>query len=583
MKKRIPFHYAVIGAFALCCVQPVIGTNLLAGPAENAWVTKTMKKMTIEEKVGQMVTWEFTGNFFSRDSDYLKDLRSLIINHKIGSFILFGGSAYETAHLTNALQGMAKLPLLFASDLERGLGNQVGGSTLFPPLMALGAANSEELAYQMGRITALEARAMGIHMTYAPVVDVNNNPDNPIINTRSAGEDPDLVSRLAIAFIKGSQANGLIATAKHFPGHGDTDQDSHILLPTIRGDRTRLDQVELSTFKRAIDSGVQAVMTAHLYVPALDPRPNLPATLSRLIMTDLLRNELGFKGLLVTDAMNMGGVTKAYSPEDAALKAILAGVDMVLLPPEPARVVSFLVRAARTGEIPASRINESVRRILEAKARLGLDRNRLVDINSLDLRVASKANLAQAYLTFESAATLVKNEANALPLPDMGKKIAVFSLNSDQGDYFAGRAFAEAIKKGYPETQVFYADAGTGQDALEEAAGKASGADAFVFALFSTVRARKGSVDLDPKHIRLVRQFAEGPAPVIAVSFGSPYFLRNFPEISAYLCLYRNTPQTQEIAARALFGEVELKGRLPVSLPALYPFGHGILFPKKNK
>ena len=248
MKKRIPFHYAVIGAFALCCVQPVIGPNLLAGPAENAWVTKTMKKMTIEEKVGQMVTWEFTGNFFSRDSDYLKDLRSLIINHKIGSFILFGGSAYETAHLTNALQGMAKLPLLFASDLERGLGNQVGGSTLFPPLMALGAANSEELAYQMGRITALEARAMGIHMTYAPVVDVNNNPDNPIINTRSAGEDPDLVSRLAIAFIKGSQANGLIATAKHFPGHGDTDQDSHILLPTIRGDRTRLDQVELSTF-----------------------------------------------------------------------------------------------------------------------------------------------------------------------------------------------------------------------------------------------------------------------------------------------------------------------------------------------
>jgi len=548
--------------------------------SQDEWVAKTLKKMTLEDKIGQMVAWQFSGNFYNRDSDDLAELRSLIVSYKIGGLILFGGTAFETAHLTNSLQSWARIPLLISSDLERGLGNQVSGATLFPPLMAIGAADSDELAYQMGKTTAVEARAMGIHMTYAPVVDVNINPDNPIINTRSIGEDPEMVSRLAISFIRGCQENGLIATAKHFPGHGDTSEDSHTLLPTIQAERSQLDQVELLTFKRTIEAGVQAVMTAHLYVPALDPTPNLPATLSFPIMTDLLRKELGFKGLLVTDAMRMGGITNAYSSEEAALKSILAGVDIVLLPPDPGRVVQFLVEAARSGKIPPSRINDSVKRILEAKARLGLHRRKLVDEEALTTIVSTKASLAQAYLAFESAATLVQNEGNAVPLRP-GNKIAVFSLSSDSGDYFAGRAFVEAVKKRCPEAQVSYADADTGKESLEDAAGKSLGSEAIVFALFSTLRASKGSVDLDLHHVRLIKQFAEGPKPVVVISFGSPYFLRHFPEVAAYICLYRNTPQTQDIAAKAIFGEIEMRGRLPVSLPGLYPFGHGIILPKK--
>jgi beta-N-acetylhexosaminidase len=553
-------------------------------PPDAGWVGRTLKRMTLEEKIGQMIAVRFTGTFRNGDSDYLKTLESLIVTHKIGGLILFGGEVYETAELTNAFQKLARIPLLFASDFERGVGNQITNATLFPPLMSLGAAGSEGLAYEMGRITALEGRAMGIHMTYAPVVDVNVNPDNPIINTRSAGEDPALVSRIARAFIRGCQENGMIATAKHFPGHGDTAQDSHLLLPTIAADLARLEKVELVPFKDAVDAGVRAVMTSHLFVPALDPTPGLPATLSSAILTDLLRKKFGFKGLIVTDAMEMAGITNAYAPEEAALKAILAGVDMVLLPPEPARVAESLAAAVREGKIPVQRIDDSVRRILQVKAGLGLNRERFVRIDDLRRKVAPRPFLDQAYKTFESAVTLVKNEGDVIPLAP-GRKIAVFSLSSDQGDYFAGRAFMAEMKKRNTDILGFYADGDTGEEELDADAARCAGVDTVVFALFSRLTSSKGSVDLEPKHAALVKYFVaqeSGPA-VVAVSFGSPYFLRHFPEVEGYVCMYRNTPETQQIAARALFGEMEVGGKLPVSLPGLYPIGHGIVLKRIEK
>ncbi len=578
-KSIIIISLAAFGAAS--CARIVAKIDLSYGVAEFNWVNRMMKKMSLEEKVGQMVAWQYNGNFYNADSDTMKDLEDLIVTHGIGGLVVFAGNVYETAHLTNAFQKMAKVPLLIASDFERGVANRITGSTLFPNMMSIGAADSEDLAYRMGKITAEEGRALGVHMAYAPVVDVNINPDNPIINTRSIGEDPERVSRLAAAFIRGCQENGLIATAKHFPGHGDTDVDSHSLLPVIRADRGRLDEVELYTFKKAIEAGVQAIMTAHLSVPALDATPDLPATLSPLILTDLLRKQFGFRGLIVTDAMTMGGITNTYSNTDAALRAIMAGVDMVLLPPEPSKVVAFLKEAARSGRIPEARINQSVRRILMAKARLGLYRQKLVDIDALSQKISTKESLRQAALTFESAATLVKNEENLLPLPSSGKKIAVLSLSSDPGDYFAGRAFAEGVKKRCPGTQIFYADSDTGRESLEEAVAKSSEAEVVVCALFSRLSDRKGSVGLDLKHIELIKSYAEGERPIVILSFGSPYFLRYFPDVDAYLCLYQNTPQTQDIAARAIFGEMEIKGKLPVSLPGLYPIGHGILLPKK--
>jgi beta-N-acetylhexosaminidase len=558
------------------CAPVAVKTDLAFGPSETRWVEKTLKQMTLEEKVGQLIACRYTGDFFNEESPYLANLKDLVVNRRIGGVIIFLGEAYETAHLNNALQKMAKIPLLIASDLERGTGNQITGATLFPTLMGVGAANSEELAYRMGQATAIEGRALGIHMTYAPIIDVNINPDNPIINTRAIGEDPEQVSRLAAAFIKGCQANGMIATAKHFPGHGDTDQDSHSLLPTISADRERLDKVELYPYKKAIEAGVQAVMVSHLYVPALDPTPNLPASLSPAILTDLLRKKLGFRGLIVTDAMEMGGVTNSYSSTEAALRAILAGVDMVLLPLEPGKVVDFLADAARSGRLPAKRIEESVRRILEVKARLGLPLDKFVDVEALPKKIGTKTSLEQARMTFERAVTLVKNDGDMLPLRDSARKISVLSLSSDQADYFAGRSFADAVRKRSPGAQVFYADANTEKESLDDMFFKAAGTDTIICAVFSSLRAWKGSVGLDPRHVDLIKTLAATGKPVAVVNFGSPYLLRNFPEVAAYMCLYRNTAIAQDIAARAIFGELDVTGKLPVSIPGLFPIGQGV-------
>jgi len=585
---RRPLFFIFLGLifiFSLSCAPTAVYKPQLSpyGPGEAKWVQKTLAKMTLEEKAAQMVAWRYLGRFVNQDSDSLKELTDLVTEEKIGGLIIFGGEVYETAYLSNYLQQKAKIPLLIAADFEWGAAMRINGTTLFPPFMALGATNSDDLAYNMGKITAVEARAMGIHMTYAPVVDVNVNPDNPIISTRSLGENPEDVGRLAAAFIKGCQENGLIATAKHFPGHGDTDVDSHSNLPTIKADRSRLEKVELCPFAQAIQAGVQAIMTAHLYVPALDPTPGLPATLSPLILAQLLRKEMGFKGLIVTDAMTMGGITNTFTAQEAALKAVEAGVDMVLLPPDPPGVIGVLVRAVQSGAIKESRINESVTRILQLKARAGLYKNKLVDINQLPLKVASKEHLEQARLTFEKSVTLVKNEENILPLSleTSQKKIAVFSLSSDADDYYAGRPFIREVERRRPGIFSFYADAFTGQEYIQEAAAKAADSDIIILALFSSLRTAKGSVDLLPRHIELVKEMAAGPAKIVVLSFGSPYFLRHFPEVDAYVCLYRNTAQAQEVAAKAIFGEIEVSGRLPVSIPGLYPRGHGLTYQKK--
>jgi beta-glucosidase-like glycosyl hydrolase len=564
---------ALIVIFA--CARELAKKGLSFEPSDSRWVTKTLYRMDLEQKIGQMIGLRYTSRFMNRDSEVLEDLERWVVGHHIGGFIQVRGGVYETAVLTNTLQRMAELPLLIASDLERGAGNQIEGATLFPPAMAMGAAGSEELAYAMGKITAVEARAVGIHMTYAPVVDVNNNPDNPIINVRSFGEDPEEVGRLAAAFIRGCQENGLVATAKHFPGHGDTDADSHSVLPVIAGDRERLERVELTPFKAAIDGGVRAVMSAHLRLPALDPTPDLPATLSRPIMTDLLRGELGFRGLSVTDALEMRGIVDLYQPAEAAVMAVKAGVDMLLIPPDTEDVILGLIRAVENGELSLSRIDSAVRRILEVKARLGLHRRRTVDLSDLDTLVGARAHRDKARQAFEDSLTLVKNESGILPL-SAGTRVALYSLSSDPGDYYAGRTFYREIRENCGRLTVFYADAFTGEEHIRQALRKSGDVDVRVVALFSRLTAGKGSVGLTEDHVWLIKELALLPEPVVVISFNSPYFLRELPEVDAYLCAYRHAPESQAASARALFGEIGLKGRLPVSIPGHFPAGHGI-------
>jgi len=576
--KVLPWTLLLL--FAACATKEVIEPKMSYGPDEAKWVNKALAKMSLEEKIGQMIACRYSGYFVNSESEYLEELKTLVLEQKIGGFVLFGGDVFETAHLNNTLQEIAKTPLLMASDLERGLGNQIDGAVLFPPAMSLGAADSKELAYNMGKITAREARAIGIHMTYAPVVDVNINPDNPIINVRSFGEDPEQVARLAVAFIKGCQENGLITTAKHFPGHGDTAEDSHLVLPTIEGGRNRLDKVELFPYRKAVQSGVQAIMVSHLRLPALDPTPNMPASLSSPIITELLREDMGFKGLLVTDAMDMQAVTKLYSSEEAALMAVKAGIDMVLLPPKPREVIDKLVRAVKDGDISESRIDVSVKRILETKARLGLHKRRLVDLEVLDEKIATSAHRRQAEIALENSMTLVKNAGDLIPLPLEGKKLAVLSLSSDRGGYYAGRTFVEEIMARVPGTFTFYAEATTGIEYLESVLEDTADADICVVGLFSRLRGYKGSIGLEEKHVDLIRQIILSDKKVVVISFSSPYFLGQFPGVDAYLCAYRYSSEAQVAAVQALFGEIAIQGRLPVSIPHLYPLGHGIKIQK---
>lgn len=539
---------------------------------------KTLSRLSIEEKIGQMVAYACTGRFYSReDKEYLR-LRSLVVEHKVGGLIIFGGEVFATAFLTNHFQAIAEIPLLFASDLERGLGTQMDRTVLFPPFMALGASRSEDLAFAMGRITAEEARAVGIHMTYAPVVDVNINPDNPIINTRSLGENPEQVGRLASAFIRGCQDHGLLATAKHFPGHGDTALDSHSVLPAITASRERLDQVELTPFRMAVEEGVKAVMVSHLAVPALDPEQNLPATLSHPILTGILREQMGFQGLIVTDSMRMGGLS-AFSPEEAAVRAVEAGVDMLLIPPEPEKAIEALIKAVKTGKITNRRIDESVRRILLAKASLRLHKDPYVLPERLPSLISSSAHLDAAQRLMEESITLVQNRGMALPILDREKKLGVLALSSDPGGYFAGRTFVRDIQSRFPGSWSFFAEPTTGDKYISEVIERAKEADSMLIALFSRRTAGKGSVGLHETHLALVRKLSELVVPTIVISFGSPYFLRHFPGVDSYMCAYRYSDEAQHTAAAAVCGEISIRGRLPVSIPGLYPAGHGLELP----
>ena len=581
MKNRIVGALAlilVLAAASACARERRASAGLELDAAASRWVSRTLSRMSLEEKIGQMIGLRYTSSFMNQDSAVLEDLRRWVVGHHIGGFIQVRGGVFETATLTNTLQRMADLPLLIASDLERGAGNQIEGATLFPPAMSIGATGSEELAYAMGRITAIEARAVGIHMTYAPVVDVNSNPDNPIINVRSFGEKPQEVSRLAAAFIRGCQDNGLIATAKHFPGHGDTDRDSHNVLPAIFGDRDKLDRMELAPFRASIEAGGHAIMSAHLRLPALDPTPDLPATLSFPIMTDLLRGEMGFEGLSVTDAMEMGGITRLFSPPQAAVRAVRAGVDMLLIPPETEEVIRGLIRAVEEDELSMSRVDAAVKRILEVKARLGLHLGRTVDLKRLDTLVGARPHQEVARRAFEESITLVKNEKGILPLSS-GSRIALYALSSDPGEYYAGRTFAREIRERSGGLSVFYADAFTGEEFFQRAIRTHRNADIRVVALFSRLADSKGSVGLKERHIRLIKEFARDPKPLVVVSFNSPYFLRQFPEADTYFCVYRHAEQNQVAAARALFGEIAFQGRLPVSIPELFPAGHGVRLP----
>ena len=550
-------------------------------PPAYPWARATLGRLSLAEKAGQMVGVRAAGVPRHPSSAAAARLREQVTGLKVGTVVVFESEVGTLPRLLNELQEAADLPLLVAADLERGLAFRVRrGVVPLPFAMAIGATRSEEAARFAGEVAAREGRALGIQWAFAPVADVNNNPANPVINIRSFGEDPALVTRLVAAFVRGAREGGLLTTAKHFPGHGDTSVDSHLQLARVAADRARLDAVELRPFRRAVEAGVDAVMMGHIAAPALDPS-GAPATLSEPI-TGALRDQLGFRGLVVTDAMDMAGVRPAWTGE-AALRAVLAGADIILLPPEPEVAVQSLVRAVREGQLTEARLDASVLRILETKERLGLHRGRAVDLDAAAKGLARPEDLDRALEVARASITVVRNEAGVLPLrAEEPLRLLHLVMTSDARN---------PLVQGIPEDElaarrVPAETLSLGPEVSEETAAlvveKAREASHVLASCFVRVTGSKGTADMSASHARLLEALAATGRPVIAVSFGSPYLLRQFPSVPAYVAAYGGAETSQQAAMGALFAEHAVGGKLPVTLPGLYAYGHGIEMPRRE-
>jgi beta-N-acetylhexosaminidase len=544
------------------------------------WVAKTMKRLSLRDKVAQLVHIRVAGRFINRESSQFQDLADAVRRNHIGGVILFAGNVYESALLLNELQKMSDLPLFVEADFERGASFRITDTTSFPWTMAIGATGSEELSYQEGTVTAREARALGVHWIFAPVMDVNNNPDNPVINIRSYGEDPQLVARLGAAFIRGSRDHGVLTTAKHFPGHGDTATDSHIGLAVIPSDQSRLDAVEMVPFQSAIAAGVDSIMTAHIAVPQVTGEPDIPATLSSRVLTDLLRGTLRFQGLIVTDAMEMGGITARYWTGLASIRALQAGADLLLLPQDTDVAINEVVRAVERGDISQARIDESVARVLTLKTRLGLHHERTVPIDRIADAIAAPDSQKLAIEIADRSITLLKDDAHLLPINPLNPPKLFSLVLSSEAETNPGAVFQSELRRRFSTARTEAADPRIPEDLAARIARGAAEADIVICATLVRLTSGSGSIALpDSQRVLLERIVATGK-PIIWIALGNPYLLKLYPQISSYLCAFSYSDGSQAAAAKALSGEIAVAGKTPVSIPGYFKVGDGMQIPR---
>jgi len=582
------------------------------------WAEKTLRKLSPEEKVGQLFMIWVRAEFLNVNSPQYLQLRDTMLKYHIGSFamtvpyeppFLYKCEPYEAAVLLNRLQHDSKLPLLIAADFERGITMRVNGGTVFPSAMAFGAAGKLDYAETFGRITAQESRAIGVDWNFFPVADVNSNPANPIINTRSFGEDPQQVGNMVTSYIRGAHESGMLTTAKHFPGHGDTATDSHLGVAQVTGDMQRLQATELAPFRKAIDAGVDSVMVAHVTVPALDPDPNHVATTSPAIVTGLLKKQLGFKGIVITDALDMAGLTNLYRNDigRAAVDAFKAGDDVLLIPADLDASVAAMLKAVRNGEISEARLNESVLKILQAKASLGLQKARLVDLDKIPDVIGKPENLAFGQQIADNAVTLVRDNGMVLPLKKTGtvqpslpyQKVEeaggriVLVIFSEDVRTMSGRALEREMRKRVPDATVIYVDsriANAMSDVVLKAANEAQSVVAAVFMVPTAGKmaktgngAIKNSIAMENSSGFLLENILGRAAQkTIVIAAGNPYLAQDFPAIQNYLCTFSDETVSEISAVKALFGEIEIRGHLPVSIPNIAVRGTGIDRPQSS-
>lgn len=556
------------------------------GATPAGWTDSVLASLTLREKAAQIV-WPFVlGDYVSGDSPQWRRLTQYIQQDKVGGFIISVGSPTEVAAKLNALQSMSRVPLLFGADLEAGAGFRarggyfvpnaidLGGAIVFPPEMGMGATRDTTLAYEQGRLTALEGRALGIHIAYAPVLDVNNNPDNPVINTRSYGEDPDLVARMGVAFIHGLQDHGMIATGKHFPGHGDTGMNSHLALPVVTASRRRLDTLELVPFRAAIKGGVGAIMSFHGVMPALDSS-NVPGTLSSKVLTGLLRGELGFKGIIVSDAMDMQGILDQFGAAEAAKRAIAAGIDVLIQPVDVSQTIDAVVAGVREGRYTEARLDSSVRRVLETKRKLGLARTKLVDLNALRFLVGDSSNAQIARKVAEKSITLVKDSLGQIPLRTPSARVLSITL-ARRADLPAGNAFNAELRNSLPNLRTEFVATEDAAPNYPRLIAAADSADVTIVSSYMGQSWDALTLRAPPAFTNFVQTLTQRRRNPIIVAFGNPYLLQDLPWVGTYLVAWGGFPVSQTAAARALLGTSAISGHLPISIPPYARLGTGI-------
>jgi beta-N-acetylhexosaminidase len=564
-------------------------------PDFDTWADSVLYFLSLEEKAGQLIMPWILGDFAPDGSASQERIEEMIQNTHIGGVIVSVGSPTEVAVKLNRLQKESNLPLLVAADLERGAGFRfrgavylpgpiaLGGATEFPSLMAVGAAGDVDLAREMGRVTGEESLALGVHVPFAPVLDVNNNPDNPIINIRSFGEDPRAVARLGTSFVQGLQETGAIATGKHFPGHGDTETDSHLSLPVIDVTRERLDSVELFPFQAAIDSGILGIMTAHIALPTLTGGGGTPSTLSREVLTGLLREEMGFQGLIFTDAMDMYAIDRRHRREEAAVLALEAGADVILMPPSPQVAVDGIVAAVEEGRISEDRLNASVLKVLQAKEALGLHRSREVAVEEVTSRVGTAENEAVAQEVANRSITLLRNERNLLPLLGTRSARVLSVVYRGSTDLLAGRVLNVGLRSRYPQLRTAEVGRDTRPELYDELLARAKRSQLVVVSLFVTIVSYSGDVAIPEEVSEFIQSLAREGVPHVVVSFGNPYLLAEFPDAQAYLLAWSGAEVSQRAAVQALFGEIEIQGRTPTRIPPFFEIGDGIHVPIRER
>jgi beta-N-acetylhexosaminidase len=549
-------------------------------------VPPELDQLSLRDRIAQLIIVRGYGDFPSTgDAEYTR-FRHWIEDEHVGGFIVAGrirngnvipAQPFEMAAFINATQRQPKLPLLVASDFERGASMRVAGTARFPYMMAFGAARDLQAVRELGAATAREARALGVTWVFAPDADVNNNPDNPVINIRSFGEDPRAVSDAVAAFIAGAHSdagNYVLLAAKHFPGHGDTAQDSHKQLALLNQSKERIENVELMPFRSAIEHGIDSVMTAHMAVPAFEPQP-IPATVSHAILTNLLRDELDFRGIIVTDAMEMQGVAALYTPGEAAVRAVEAGADVLLMPTDPDACIEAIAAAVKSGRLSQERIDASVKRILAAKQQTGLFDDRYVKLDQITERLDASKLDALAESVAERAITLLKDDQHLFPLPANAAPCLVVL---GEGLFPArGAVLARELAQRVPALKVYPADSGMPDNLLAAYAAQTSACKQIYAATFVSVAAHHPGLN------RLLSSLISGQPPVALISFGNPYLLKDFPGVAAYATTFSTAVSSEAAVARAIAGEIPIAGKMPVSIPGLAKIGDGLSVPARKQ